>query len=573
MNILRTGSRRAASWRQAGRKGSAERVRGIPLRPGVLALAAIASSVAGHSAWAFSIDTGNPDVRLRWDNTVKYSAAWRVKKPSGTLTNSPPSTVNQDDGDRNFDRGLISSRLDLFSEMDLVYRGFGARISGAAWYDDVYNRSNDNDSPTTANAYSVPYDRFPGEAEKLHGGNSEVLDAFVFGGVDIGESRATFRLGKHALLWGESLFFGANGIAGGQAPVDVVRVLSVPNTTFKELIRPVQQLSAQLQINADVSVGAYYQFRWEKNRFPAAGSYFSTLDIFDDGDERLIMGAPLVPGGGPAAFFEGRDIEAKDWGQGGVQVRFRVGETDYGLYAIRYHDKSPSLYFVPGVGVNPLTGQIGEYRKVYAEGIRAFGASFSHTFDNFNVAGEISTRRNTPLASDPQVDVSGTADNSHRPLYAVGNSLHAQVSWIGTLGHSFIADEADFIGEIAWNRRLGVTKNRSALTPNADEDAVNLRLLYEPKYRQALPGVDLSVPIGLGYGIGNSSVVGAFYGDRVGDVNIGINATYLQAWRFGLSYTHFFGPEGTLINDANHASYQQALKDRDFISLSIRRTF
>ena len=42
-----------------------------PLKPLTLALLALA---AGH-AQAFEFDTGNPDLRARWDNTLKYSAA------------------------------------------------------------------------------------------------------------------------------------------------------------------------------------------------------------------------------------------------------------------------------------------------------------------------------------------------------------------------------------------------------------------------------------------------------------------------------------------------------------------
>lgn len=28
-----------------------------------------------HGTWAFEIDSGNPDVQMLWDNTIKYSSA------------------------------------------------------------------------------------------------------------------------------------------------------------------------------------------------------------------------------------------------------------------------------------------------------------------------------------------------------------------------------------------------------------------------------------------------------------------------------------------------------------------
>jgi hypothetical protein len=528
-------------------------------------------SVITVDAQAMQLELGDPSIVARWDNTLKYSNAWRLKEASDTLS----SDINQNDGDRAFSRGLISNRVDLFSELDVSRDGFGARLSGAAWYDTVYNTSDDNNSPTSANALSVPFDEFTQETEELHGRKAELLDAFVFGRFDLGGHNTTFRLGKHALLWGESLFYGSNGIAGGQAPIDIVKALSVPNTQFKELIRPVQQISGQFQLTPDVSIGAYYQLRWEQNRFPAVGSYFSNSDVLGDGSERFILGEPLIPGGGPMALFAGKDMKARDSGQGGVQIRFRVGETDFGLYAIQYHDKTPKLYIkqFDSAGVNLASGQVGEYKWVYPENIRSFGASFSHSLDIVNIAGEVSVRRNTPLATDGQIDLTGNADNNGHELYAVGNSLHAQISWLASFGPSIISQEADFLGEVAWNRRTSITKNAAALTPRADRDATNIRMTYEPKYRQFFSGLDLGIPVGVGYGIGNSSVVGAFNGDKVGDFSLGVNATYMNDWRGSFNYTHFFGPEGGFLDDQLHSTYKQSLKDRDFVSLSIQRTF
>ena len=112
------------------------------------------------SAHAFEIKTKTPGLKVYWDNTLKYSTGFRVGSQSDTLTDTAknPSNLNQDDGDRNFDSGLISNRVDLFSELDIIYKGWGARISGAAWYDSVYNTGNDNDSPGTANAIDVAHE-------------------------------------------------------------------------------------------------------------------------------------------------------------------------------------------------------------------------------------------------------------------------------------------------------------------------------------------------------------------------------------------------------------------------------
>ena len=545
------------------------------------ALTLAAALVAGFpSAQAFEIQTGNPDLSLRWDNTLKYSAAWRLQDPSSTLSEGQVA-LNQDDGDRAFDKGLISNRLDILSELDMSYRDFGARVSAAGWFDTVYQDDNDNDDPARANARSVAYDQFTDDTRHLHGGDAEILDAFVYWNGALADKATSVRLGRHGLIWGESLFFGANGIAGGMAPVDVVKAVSVPNTQFKEITRPVNQLSGTFQLTDDLSLGAFYQFEWEETRLPAAGSYFSVSDTIGEGNERLIVGAPFPPflGGkpnSPAAFFHGNDKEAKSSGQGGLQLRYTADTTEYGLYAIQYHDKSPKLYLKPNAtGPNFATGQVGEYYWVYPEEIRALGASFATTVDEFSFAGEASLRWNMPLVSNGQTVLPGVAaDNDDDPLYAVGRTAHVNLNMLASLGPSFISNEASLVGEIAWNRLLSVTRNRAALDPGATDDGLGMKLVYTPTYRQVFPGIDLSVPVGISYfPLGKSAVVSSFGPDGGGDFNIGVSATYLDRVTFGLTYTHYYGAEDTNLNSATRFNFKQSLKDRDYLAFSVKTTF
>ena len=537
--------------------------------------------LAGPAALAFEVETGNPDLKVLWDTTVKYSTGFRLKSPSQAIVGGPNYDTtsasyfpNTDDGDRNFKRGLVSNRLDVLSELDVSYQNVGARVSAAGWYDTVYQRNtNANDSPGTANPISVPYNQFTEATRRLHGGDGEFLDAFVFGRFKLGDTSASVRLGKHTLLYGESLMLGANGIAAAQASIDVVKAATVPNAQFKEFMMPINQVSGQLQISPAVTVGAYYMLDWQGDRLPGSGSYYSFMDSLGTGGERLIVGYSPA---GNVSFHREADMKAKKSGQGGVQLRFHVGDVDYGLYAVQWNDHGPSgLYLHPfaGAPVASASGlQVGTYQWVFHEGIRAVGGSFSTTLGNVNLAGEVSFRSNTPLDSDAQLDVVG-ANNSDNPLYAVGKSAHAQVNWIASIGPSFLSREADFVGEIAWNRRLSITKNAAALNPNATRDASNIRFVFEPKYRQVMPGLDLSVPVGVGYGLsGNSSVVGAFLGKHTGDISVGLNGSYLDVWRFGLNLTHYFGDAAPFI-DGGHRSFKQFFADRDYLSHNVRRTF
>lgn len=525
---------------------------------------------------AAEIKTENSNVSIRWDNTFKYSAAWRVKDRSPFLTDVDPFAANMDDANRNFDTGLISNRLDWLSELDVVFASqYGFRLSGAAWYDDVYNKSNDHDSPATSNRFDGPYNSFSSETRDLHGRKAELLDAFVFGGFDIGDTRLNLRVGQHSVLWGETLFFGNNGIAGAMAPVDVIKLASVPGTQFKEAIRPVPQISAQWQLSNNVSLGAFYQFRWEANRLPAAGSYFSSLDFQPEGGEGMLLGPGLVS-------MRQANLKARNGGQGGLQLRFSAADTDFGLYVVRFHNKSHQI--VNNLAM-PFPGVVvpASYRMVYNEGITTFGASASHTFGGMQLSAEASIRHNQDLASSGAVDMGllmGSTlltDNDDNPAYAVGKTAHMNVSTMWSLPSTPLAQEAMFLGEIMWTRVLSVDENSAALDPNSTRDATALRFILEPTYRQVLPGVDISVPFGVGYspkGSRSQALGPSLPAENGGDASIGINGSYLDVWRFSFAYNYFFGPKEPFMSGTSPTfTYGQSLKDRNFVAFSLRRTF
>jgi len=490
------------------------------------------------------------NVRVNWDNTLKYSLLYRLSDPDNDLISNP----NTDDGDRNFDKGISSNRVDLLSEFDASYKNVGVRLSGAGWYDSEYFGTNDNDSPGTANSVSVPFNKFTHDTRDLHGRDAELLDAFVYARGNLwGNKLASIRVGQHTQLWGESLFLAGNGISYGQAPLDVIKLLSVPGTQAKELFRPVPQVTAQIQPFPSMSLMVFYQWEWEKTRIPAAGSYFSDVDLLDEGGEQLFV----APGVG---FLRGADLEASDSGQWGVGTRFRVPaleDWEFGLYYYQFNDRLPQLY------VHPV---VGTYNLVFPEDIKVVGGSFSTQVGPVNLAGELHARFDMPLVSTPQAVLPGMlADNSDHPLYARGDTLHANLSAIYLLGPSSLWDGGQFLGEIGWNDVMHVNDNEAAMDPTRNEDTVGFRFLFEPAYYQVLPGWDINVPLVLGYNPrGNSVIDQKFNGgaDKGGDLSIGLNVTYQTVWKAGLNYTQFFGSHST-----------QTLADRDFVSLSLQRTF
>lgn len=556
-------------------------------RPLPLAIA-LSTALWMPQAHAFKFQLDNPEYKMSWDNTLKYSAGYRLNDPSPTLVNDG----NYNDGDLNFKKGLISNRVDLLSEFE-VSKGndMGVRLSGAAWYDQVYNSKTDYTANrdrfasepaalfAPANSTSASTDHFTKATEKLHGKNAEVLDAFVWSKFNLGDMSTTVRLGRHSLVFGETLFFGANGIAEAQGPIDLVKLLTVPSSQFKEVLRPVNQISGNIIINPTVSVSAYYQFEWDKTQIPAVGSYLSNIDWAGDGSEILYTGPT-------SAMLHIPDITPKDSGQGGLRVRIAPEGSDfeYGLYAAQFHAKTPSGFYFDTDVVIPnvinYTTATPSFRTVYCQDIKTYGASATTSIGQLNLATEISFRDNVPLNSDPQLTFGGTYNNSNNVLYAVGKTGHFNLSGIYVLQPNALWGGGAWLVELAGNRTLAVTKNRAALDANTTRDAWALRTIFSPAYFQVLPGLDIEVPMGLGWNFsGRSSAIGNFNGgsSHAGDMSLGVTGTYQNTWKMGLNYVHYFGDEFSFVTPQNSSqvvlSFKQTLKDRDFVSLNISRAF
>lgn len=552
---------------------------------------AIVAALAATPALAFNFDTGDPNFQVSWDNTLKYSTTFRLGSQSSKMLGYADGfpALNLDDGDRNFKSGLVSNRFDLLSEFDLR-RNFsnwslGVRVSGAAWYDTVYNQSNDNNSPLTSNSLTVPHNEFTHATRTIEGRDADLLDAFVFTRFHLGKIPVVTRLGRHALVYGQTLFFGANGVAAAQQPIDLIKLLSVPSSQFKEIILPVWQASTQMQLSDNWSIGGYYQFQWRKTRLPAVGSYLSNVDFVGPGAEQIIVGAPLTPTSGPLRFVRGKDIEGKSSGQFGLQLQYSPANYDLGLFFAQYHAKAPQLYFVESASADPLgSGVLGHLVDVYPEDIKTAGISISTNVGQANVAAEVSYRWNTPLVSDPQViPVGGFADNSGHPAYAVGRTLHANVSSIYILKPTALWEGGVALGEVAWNMRTAIDQNPAAMDPHTTKSATALRFIFSPEYFQVLPGLDLNVPIGLGYNpFGRSSAVFNFNGgvQHGGDLSAGLGFVYRDVWFVDFNFVDYFGPPGPFLTEPNPnqtpvrvLTYKQTLADRKFISIDFHHTF
>ncbi len=525
----------------------------IPKR---FAVAALAWIVSTHSATGAVLDdTG--DVSIRWDNTLRYTAAFRLSGRNADLL----ADVNADDGDRAFAPGLISNRVDLVSQLDIGAEGYGFDASGAGWYDTVYNQPNADHSPSTFNPVSAPSDRFTEATRDLEGRHVELLNGFVYGETEIAGRPLSFRIGRHTLLWGESLFFADNGIAYGQAPIDDTRGANQYGSYARSDFLPVAQASANLRIRDDVSVDAYYQLEWRPTRLPGVGGYFSVDDYLGAGGERYIA----APG---RYFYRAADHAAPASGQYGVAFRYSTDSVDYGLYALRFNAKDPEVYYRLGAGggaYNTAAGRIGSYYEVYPTGIALYGASASLTLGDSTIGAELSGRRGMPLPSAALIVAPGqAADTGRHALYPVGDTLNADLSDTTRFARGRFWDSATLSADLAANWRIDVGRGAAALDPAAKALAAAFEVSFEPTYFTVLPHVDVSPRLAVGYDFIGDLSTDRYRGQNAGagQVDFGVTGVFRAVWSGGVAITHFLGKAAN-----------QPLADRDFIQISVQRTF
>ena len=222
---------------------------------------------------AFNIDTGDY-LKTRLDITTKYSATMRTENADPSIISNP----NFDDGDRAVKRwNMPSNRFDLVGDFEIQHDNFGFTTSGEYWYDLVYQKGNQNNSQPTYNGIG-PSNQYVPVTRRIMGRDGQLLNAFFFGEIDLGnDTPLSVRVGRHALIWGESLFAPDNGIAYGMGPLDFIKSALVPNSEAKEIFLPTNQVSFSLQLSQQFEVEGFYQLEWAQVSESGGGQLFRAL--------------------------------------------------------------------------------------------------------------------------------------------------------------------------------------------------------------------------------------------------------------------------------------------------------
>jgi len=537
------------------------------LGPPSLTLALCGGALAGQ------IDNGL-GLEIDWDNTIRFGAAQDVvgqSSPHGRrcdLQASGPALLSTQDCQQPY--GATARRFDWWTELDIGAGDFGLHATVDSWYDWQYDKQTSDNLPVVLAPDLAGRRLIVLHSPQTGDGAVDLRDLFFYGKAMIADDEpVSFRLGRHALLWGESLFFTENGIAAGQVPVDSYLYQAVASYQSSDAFLPVNQISASWQPANGLAVDLYYQFEWRRSQISPYNAYASDADVIGADNLRLI-GLDL-PGLGPTLFSRARDQTPGSTDQFGAALKLQRGDIDYGLYGLSFNTKSPIAY----LRAPAAAGGLGSYTLTYPKGIGLIGASMSGPLGPATIGGEVSGRWNMPLVTGGVLVPPGAqADNNDHPLYPVGDTVHAQLSWNYPVPpFSFLPGGASWTAEIAANDRVAVTANEGALAPGRTRFAAGFRTVFEPQFFQVLPRLDLTLPIGFGFNFLGVSSVDSTMNRGTGDVSLGIAATFDQVWRAEFDITHYFGHSKNAVVPLDASAAGPLLQQFDFVALSLERSF
>jgi len=354
-------------------------LRFAPAKAG-FAFAGILPLLVAVQAQAVEFSFANDEISGSIDTTVSYGQLWRVQ---GQDKNG--EDINTNDGNRNFDTGLVSEVYKITSDLEATYQNYGVFVRGSAFYDtQIMDKRNDyynNNDPMQPSQSYPKDDRFTYDTRHSAGRNAEILDAYIYGSWDVADMPLSARIGRQVFNWGEGVFY--RGGVNTTNPVDAAK-FRLPGSELKEVLVPVEAFQFNLGLTDNLSMEAFYQWNFKESAIDPVGTYFAETDLFADGGNTAYTTnlaassaafqsayPTLVNGGNILGLFPvtpnfagiqgteyldsngtfkvasiGSDINAKNDGQFGVAFRYiaeELNSTEFGFYFVNYHAKEPTI--------------------------------------------------------------------------------------------------------------------------------------------------------------------------------------------------------------------------------------
>jgi hypothetical protein len=558
--------------------------------------------------------------------TLAYGILARVEERDPSLVGignggTAPS-VNFDDGNLNYDEGIVANQLRGTAEVALRWKNFGAFVRAYGFYDFENELGGGRRTELTD------------DGQWAVSSGAGLQDAYLTANFSLADVPLQLRVGNQVVNWGESNFlrFGVDVVN----PLDLVS-LSQPTTTFRDLFVRQGMIWGVANLTEHIAVEAFYQYDWEPVPLPPVGWFFSGDDLLGietnvafEGfgafsDQGTDLDAAFNPTNQPLGFdpdfmkllSSGRD-EPGDQGQFGLTVQTFLpilNAPKLALHFMNYHSRLPmvngftadsmAVESTEEGAVNARAATFGvarsdaelltiselanetRYGVTYPEDLRMLGFSFNTATISTGtlIAGEVSHHFNWPvqitkeqviLGSLSPVQFNGESADVFRKtsLEAFGRVFgpdEVVKGWFDTGKTQVSLNVTQLFGP-----RLGASQSLLSFdfgwahfdeVPNPgpfDKDSWGYRVVATLTYNGVFGGLTLRPRLRWTHDVDGVTPApgGAFIEDRK-TLTAGVDLQYTQRWTASLSYFRDFGGiqiAGVPVNPR---------EDRDFVRFNV----
>jgi len=554
--------------------------------------------------------------------SLGYGLLFRVEERDPDLVgvgnggNAP--TVNNDDGNLEYDRGIVSNQVRGTAELALRWRNFGAFVRGYGFYDF---------ETELGRGWRIELDD---DARRVIGAGGGLQDAYVTADFSIAEVPIQLRVGQQAISWGESSFlrFGLDVVN----PIDLA-ALTQPTTTANDAYVRQGMIWGVVNASESVAFEAFYQYDWEPVALPPVGWFFSADDwlgadvnaAFEGfgrfSDLGTDLDAAFQPTNQPLGFDRdfmrlyptSRDLP-RNQGQFGFALQAFLpflNASKLTLHFANYHSRltlvngrtadAETVATTTDLAVTDRETTYGitrgaaellaisdlangtHYTVTYPEDIRMIGLGFSTATARTGtlIAGELSHHFNWPIQipreevlvaslspvafSGPQAAIFGSTslgaygpDETVKGWFDRGKT-QLSVSLAQLLGPRLWATQSFVTFDVAWVH----VHDLPSANP-FDADSWGYRIAAGLSYEGVLGGIGLRPLLRFTHDVDGVTPGpgGAFIEDRK-SITAALEAQYTQRWTMSLSYVRDFGSArigGVKVN---------LLEDRDFVRTNL----
>ncbi len=535
------------------------------------------------------------------DLTLAYGLMSRTQKRDpdfiGIANGGNAASVNLDDGELNYGKGVFSNEIRLSGDLTLVWQNFGVFVRGFGFYDfetELHDRARTELSDG---------------ARRLVGAGGKLQEYYLSAHFTPGGTPIQLRVGNQIINWGSGSFlrFGADVVN----PIDFVSLLR-PTASARDIFVPQGMVWAASNVTELIAIEGFYQYDWEPVIEAPVGTFFSADDLIGGGGtnkyvtgsgEFSDLGTNLAEFGGPDVFDENfmrvrsaGSIEPRDQGQFGFTVQLLLPALNASLLRVHFINYHSRLAIISGIAADEATIQrardIGEtspsddektlalgelsnqtrYFAGYPEDIRMLGISFESALPRVGtlVGLEVSHHFNWPV----QILADAVIETALSPIR---DALNGEPGRIGAgqlvsgidetrktqlavnlaqaFGPQLWSSQSLLVVDIGWVHFDGLS--RGSLF---DENSWGYSIKGLLSYDGVLGGINVEPFFAFTHDVSGITPGpgGAFLEDRM-SFSAGVTLNYTNHVTANLSYVSFFG--GKPLNSG---------VDRDFLSFNIR---